>query len=172
MLAPGLRVGWLAAPRALIRQLAQIKLRSDMHTANLMQLALAEFVTSGGLDRHLVWLRAEHARRLDVMTASLTACLPPAALTFRVPEGGIFLWCRLGFAIETARLLDRATAAGVLFAGANLFYSDGSGLNELRLCFAAQPPEVIREGVERLGAAVAAELSAPRTGGDDYRPIV
>jgi DNA-binding transcriptional MocR family regulator len=172
MLAPGLRVGWLAAPRAMVRQLAQIKLRSDMHTANLVQLALADVITSGLLDRHLVWLRGEHARRLEAMTTAIAACLPPAALRFRRPEGGLFLWCRLGFGIEAARLLEQARAAGVLFAGADLFYADGSGVNELRLCFAAQPPEAIRDGIGRLAEAFAVESRAPRIETGEFRPIV
>jgi DNA-binding transcriptional MocR family regulator len=172
MLAPGLRVGWLAAPRALVRQLAQIKLRSDMHTANLIQFALAEFVTTGELDRHLRWLRAEHLRRLETMQAAIAAALPPAALRFRRPEGGIFLWCRLGLGLDAERLLERATATGVIFASAKLFAADGAGAHELRLCFAAQPPEVIREGMARLAAAVIEELRIPRPEADDCRPIV
>ncbi|MFN8534181.1 MAG: PLP-dependent aminotransferase family protein [Dehalococcoidia bacterium] len=172
MLAPGLRVGWLAAPRVMVRQLAQVKLRSDLHTANLIQLALAELVVSGGLDRHLRWLRAEHRRRLDCMVAALGELLPPAALSFRRPDGGIFLWCRLGIGLDTARLLERATGVGVLFAGADMFYADGSGANELRLCFAAQPPAQIRSGVQRLGDAIAAELAGPRHSLGDRFPIV
>lgn len=172
MLAPGLRVGWLAASRALVRQLAQIKLRSDMHTANLVQFALADFVVTGELDRHLRWLRGEHVRRLAAMEAAIAASLPPAALSFRRPAGGIFLWCRLGLGLEAERLLDRATAMGVVFASANLFSADGDGARELRLCFAAQPPEVIREGMARLGEAVTRELREPRAEGGDWRPIV
>src|SRR5881275_2668592 len=95
MLAPGLRLGWISAVPAIVEQLALIKQRVDPHTQNLSQLAVAELIESGAFDRHVNSLRGEHRRRRDAMVKALRQHVPGDKLRFTIPEGGLYLWCRL-----------------------------------------------------------------------------
>src|SRR5262249_37917116 len=70
-LAPGLRVGWIAAARPIVEQLSLLKQRVDLHAQNLAQLVIADFLNSGTFDRHLGKLREEHRRRRDAMVQAL-----------------------------------------------------------------------------------------------------
>jgi GntR family transcriptional regulator / MocR family aminotransferase len=72
-LAPGLRLGWAVAPAALAAELAEAKRRSDLGVPVLDQLALAELIERGELDRHLRRLRPRYRRRRDALVGALTA---------------------------------------------------------------------------------------------------
>ena len=89
-------------------------------------------------------------------------------LSWPAPRGGFFLWATLPDQVDADRLLPRAVEHGVIYVAGEAFFVNGSGRNLVRLSFSAPPPERIREGVRRFGAAVAAELeeltSAPAGG--------
>ena len=159
--APGLRLGWLAAPEAIVEQLALIKGRSDIFCAGLPQLVMAELLATRRFDEHLQMLRAEHTRRYRAMMGALDELLPPATLTTRPVGGGLYLWCRLGHGVATRDVLQAAAQGGVRFVEGERFYADGAGRHELRLCFTTATPERIAEGVRRLGVAIAAVRSRP-----------
>ena len=80
----------------------------------------------------------------------------PADVQMVVPQGGYFLWIDLGPGADTTALAARAAEAGVPFVKGADFFADGGGTTCLRLAFSAVPPDRIREGIERLGAVIAA----------------
>jgi DNA-binding transcriptional MocR family regulator len=165
VLAPGLRLGWLAASEYVVDQLALIKQRENLFTEGLSQLVMTEFMRSGLYDEHLARLRREHARRRDRMSASLARHLPARFLTYARPKGGLYFWCRLGHGLKGRQLLRQATAAGVVFANGEIFYADeAAGAHELRLCFASQTEDKIEEGIKRLAAGLKSDhgTDAPR----------
>jgi len=164
VLAPGLRLGWLAAAEYVVDQLALIKQRENLFTEGMSQLVVAEFLRSGLFDDHLATLRREHTRRRDRMAAAIERHLPPRLLTYARPKGGLCYWCRLGHGLRGRQLLQGAIAAGVVFANGEIFYADEAGAHELRLCFASQTVDKIEEGIKRLAASLKSqhELSAPR----------
>ncbi|MGH2558662.1 MAG: PLP-dependent aminotransferase family protein [Thermomicrobiales bacterium] len=170
-LAGGLRLGWVAANEAIVEQLATIKQRGDISTASLSQLVVADYLRSPHHDRHLTTLRVEHKRRHDLMFAALRRHLPPGALTCAPVQGGLYLWCRLAPGLDARELLQAATAAGVVFVTGDLFYPDGNGAQELRLCFSCAPPAAIEEGVRRLGSVIQ-ELSHPARARATGTPLV
>src|SRR6187551_3704542 len=90
MMAPGLRLGWLSAAPSIIDQIAIIKQRLDPHTQNLVQFAMARLIRQGSFDAHLKTLRGEHARRCGQMVTALQAHVPPGALRFARPQGGLY----------------------------------------------------------------------------------
>jgi DNA-binding transcriptional MocR family regulator len=161
MLAPGLRLGWLIASPAIVEHIALIKQRADPHTQNLVQLAIADLMSDGTLDRHLGRLRAEHARRCDAMLRSLAKDMPSGLLRAARPEGGLYLWAQLRRGVTARALLQDARQAGVAFVAGEVFYPDAAGAGQLRLCFSSLPPERGAEGVSRL-AACARRLASPR----------
>jgi 2-aminoadipate transaminase len=153
-LAPGLRMGWIAASEVIVDQLAMLKQNTDMYSPCLAQLVIAEILHSGLFDENLRRLREEHTRRRDALVRALDRYIPQRALAFTRPHGGAYVWCRLGRSLTTARLLPQAKAMGMVFASGEVFYCDEAGAHHLRLCFTSNPVERLEEGVKRLGKAL------------------
>jgi DNA-binding transcriptional MocR family regulator len=155
VMAPGLRLGWIAAAPSIIDQIAIIKQRLDPHTPNLVQFAIARLMRQGTFDAHLRTIRAEHAKRCTQMIAAIQRHVPLGALRFGRPAGGLYLWCRLGAGISAGALLDRALAAGVAFVAGPAFYADPAGDSELRLCFTSVLPDAMDESIRKLAKCLA-----------------
>ena len=79
-LAPALRLGWLVLPPGLVEPVAHQKLLADRGTARLEQVALADFLARGELDRHLRRMRARYRGRRDAVVAALAQELPEASV--------------------------------------------------------------------------------------------
>jgi DNA-binding transcriptional MocR family regulator len=148
---PGLRLGWVAAPRPVIRRLVLIKQASDLHSASLSQMVMHEVVQEV-LPQALEPIRRSYRARRDAMLAALADGMPPG-VTWTRPDGGMFIWLTLPEAIDAARLLPRAIAeARIAFVPGRAFHCDGSGANTLRLNFSLADEAQIQEGIGRLSA--------------------
>jgi DNA-binding transcriptional MocR family regulator len=155
VLAPGLRLGWLTAAKPIVEQLALIKQHADPHSPNLAQLVIADLIDDLTFDRHLVQLRAEHRRSRDALSSALQRHGAANLLRWSVPDGGLYLWCRLGGRLQASHLLARARAEGVSFVHGEAFYADHAGERELRLCFSTIAPGRTDEAARRLCRALA-----------------
>lgn len=154
MLMPGLRVGFLAAEGPVYDSLIHCKRVNDLATSNLMQRALEAYVTVGRYQAHLRRSRQVYRKRRDAMLLALNRHLP-AGVRLDPPQGGLFIWLRLPDDLSSEELLPLACDEGVAFAPGDGFFPNGSyGQSCMRLNFAAQPPEVIEEGIRRLGRAI------------------
>jgi 2-aminoadipate transaminase len=149
LLTPGLRVGWIVAPPALIDKLGQIKQGLDLHTGSLSQVAAYLACRDGLLARHVPVLRESYGRRRDAMLAALAADMP-AGVSWARPAGGMFLWLSLPEGWDAAELLGRAIEHRVAFVPGRSFYPAGDVRNTLRLNFSYSSPELIAAGVARL----------------------
>ena len=154
VMAPGLRLGWIAAAPSIVEQIAIIKQRLDPHTPNLVQMAVARMMRQGAFDAHLRAIRTEHAKRCTQMIAAIQRHMPPGSIRFARPAGGLYLWCRLGPGLSATALHDRALAAGVTFVPGPAFYPDPAGDSELRLCFTSVLPATAEESIRRLARCV------------------
>ena len=154
VMPPGRRLGWISAAPSIIDQIAIIKQRLDPHTPNLAQIAVARLMRQGAFDSHLRTIRAEHARRCVQVIASIERHMPPGAIRFARPSGGLYLWCRLAPGLSATALHERALAAGVTFVPGPKFYPDPAGDAELRICFTSIPPASVEEAVKRLARSV------------------
>jgi DNA-binding transcriptional MocR family regulator len=149
--APGLRLGWIAAPLPVIRRLVLVKQASDLHSPSLAQMAMHEVVQQV-LPGSLAAIRAVYRARRDAMLAALAREMPPG-VRWTSPEGGMFLWLTLPPAIDAVALLARAIAeARVAFVPGRAFHYDGGGANTLRLNFTLADETRIADGIARLGA--------------------
>lgn len=155
---PGLRVGWVAAPRIVIEHLNAEKQRSDLHASLLAQAAIWEFVRRGALGRHLSRSRKVYSARRDAMLDALTRHFPAEAEWTR-PNGGMALWVTLPEGVNTSQLCVQAADAGVAFSPGEYFYGGMAENNRLRLTFTQATPEEIEEGIRRLGAIIRARLA-------------
>lgn len=167
IMAPGLRLGWIAAAPAIVEQLALVKQHSDPHTQNLAQEVMARLIEDGILDRHLEVLRGEHRRRWQTLQSAVRRHVPSSALSLTVPSGGLYSWARLPATHDSAVLSDRARAAGVAFVRGGVFYPDEGGSRELRLCFSSVTPEQCESGIARLAEC----LSTPSAVASSVRVV-
>jgi DNA-binding transcriptional MocR family regulator len=143
----------VVAPEPVIERLVLAKQGADLHTDSLAQRAVVRFFRDEDVDGHVAGLRAAYRERRDAMLAGL-AELMPAGTTWTRPEGGMFTWVTLPEGIDAVRLLEEAVRRGVAFVPGSAFHVDGAGGSSLRLCFTSCPPDVIREGLARLAAAL------------------
>jgi 2-aminoadipate transaminase len=158
---PGLRVGWIAAPRPLIARLAEAKQLTDLHTDHLSQALLLRFAESGRLDVHRERVLAAGAKRLEAVLAACAELLP-AGTRFTRPLGGMNLWVRLPEPLDAFDLLPRAEREGVAYTPGRFFEVSHHDEGCLRLSFAGLPPERIRAGIAVLGRVFASELERVR----------
>jgi GntR family transcriptional regulator/MocR family aminotransferase len=149
-LMPGLRVGWVAAPRPALEHLVELKRVQDCGTSPLLQAALDIFLREGGLDEHLERVRPAYRERRDRMLETLHSHFHPE-IEWTRPSGGLFLWVTLPPALDGDDLFVAAQQRGVLYSRGELFHSDGSGRNTFRLTYSAASPEQIETGVKILG---------------------
>jgi 2-aminoadipate transaminase len=155
VLAPGLRIGWLRAPDAILRPLTIAKQAADLHTSTVDQLAARTSLQASDLDAHIGGLCDEYRRRRDALLDGLAHALP-AGSTFNRPDGGMFVWARLPPGWDAARLLRAALDHDVAFVPGFPFFALEPDERTLRLSFTAHVPAEIAEGLARLRRATAA----------------
>lgn len=158
ILAPGLRLGYVVAPKALFPKLLQAKQAADLHTPGFNQRIAFEVLQDGLLDRHLPAVRARYKAQRDAMQAALLRHLPPGC-HWVMPGGGMFFWLTLPKAIDATALLPRAVAAGMAYVPGAAFYAGAPQSNTLRLSFVTVPPERVAAGVAILGRLLKEDLS-------------
>lgn len=156
ILAPGLRIGFVVAPRPMIEILIRLKQATDLHTATLSQRAAFEVLNSSLMAEHLPAIRARYAAQCGVMLEALEEHFPREAIWTR-PSGGMFIWLELppsvgGAVIDTTALLARAIERRIAFVPGEPFFAGTPKHNCLRLSFVTVPPERIRAGIATLGA--------------------
>jgi DNA-binding transcriptional MocR family regulator len=157
ILSPGLRVGWMIAPTALLANATMCKQFSDAHTSNLTQAIAAHYLSLNRLDAAVAAVRKTYAERAQVMAESLRRELGDA-ISFNQPQGGMFFWARLtganGRIGNAAEFAKRAIEKGVAFVPGAPFFAHDPDLSTLRLSFATAGLEKIEEGIGRLAQAL------------------
>ncbi len=149
-IAPGLRLGWVAAPPEVFSRLLILKQAADLHTSSFDQRVAHAYLTREDQTAHLERIRHAYGERFGVMDAALRESLP-AGFTWTKPEGGMFLWVTGPANLDGLALLERAIARQVAFVPGRDFFPTEGGRNHLRLNFSNSTPERIREGIGRLG---------------------
>ena len=179
MLSPGLRLGYLAAPKQLYPKLLQAKQAADLHTPSLNQRIVSEVLKDGFLDRHVPSIRALYKSQRDAMLAALTrefgngevnptwaeggATEPGASpgagsrdqqVRWNRPDGGMFIWLRLPAGMDATTLLPTAVAKGVAFVPGAPFFAGLADPRTLRLSFTTASASQIGMGIKALAEAV------------------
>jgi len=121
-LAPGYRVGWVAAGRH-ATAVQRIKLMTTLSAATPSQQALGEYLAQGGYERHLRQLRRSLARQQDLALAAIAQHFP-AGTRVSPPEGGYFLWVELPAPVDALVLTRQALQQGISLAPGQIFSTD------------------------------------------------
>ena len=153
-LAPGMRLGWIVAPEEVIAKLIQAKQGADLHTSTLVQCLAYDICSRGLIRAHVRKIRKVYRERRDAMLKAMEQHFPPE-VTWSRPQGGLFLWAQLPEYMDAEKLLEVAVEEKVAFVPGHAFFPGGDdGRCCMRLNFSYSRPDVIEEGIERLGRAI------------------
>jgi 2-aminoadipate transaminase len=172
ILSPGIRLGWAVAPPPIMEKVVLGKQAADLCTSTLTQHFVREYFAEGRWREYVESLVEIYRRRRDTMLEALREHFPAQA-TWTEPEGGLFIWAALPEYIDTGDLLAKALREDVAFVpGQAAYVEDGRGRNSMRLNFSGVSEDEIREGIRRIGRAVAeqVELYGALTGEHPERP--
>lgn len=168
---PGLRVGWIVGPRAIIARLGEAKEISDLHSDQLSQAVLLRFAESGELSRHVARSQASGAARLESLLLACERWLPEGARWTR-PEGGMNVWVELPPPLDADTILKATQERGVTFITGRHFSTRNTHKRALRLSFGALTPEQIEHGIRIIGEAAAEQMATPGMPGEELKPAL
>ncbi|MHC6222390.1 aminotransferase-like domain-containing protein [Arthrobacter sp. MMS24-S77] len=151
--APGLRVGWVVAPRDVRGRLQIASEATTICPSVLSQLVVEQYISSFDWRDQIAAYSAVYASRCKATLDALAAYMPDGT-QWTSPTGGFFTWVTLPDGIDTEHVLAAAIEAGVVFVPGSAFYADGGGSNQLRIAFSYAPEEQLTEGVKRLAEAI------------------
>jgi 2-aminoadipate transaminase len=160
---PGLRVGWIVAPATAIERLRIVKQTTDLHTDQLAQATLAEFLRRGLFTKHLAKMRKVYASRLMALDEALRKNMPEETRWTR-PDGGMCLWLELPPGFDASELLIHAKERGVLFAPGRYFYVQNPLPNTLRFGYAGLDEKQIVRGVATFADLLRIEMRKRQRG--------
>ncbi|HDQ73003.1 MAG TPA: PLP-dependent aminotransferase family protein [Chloroflexi bacterium] len=157
-LTPGLRLGWIVCPESLMLRFVQAKQGCDLHTGTFAQHIASDICQRGLLKPHIKQLCAVYKERRDTMLDALAEFWPDGC-SWTHPEGGLFLWARVPESIDTTIFFQDALKEKVAYVpGVNFYPNADGGRNAMRLNFSYSTPELIVEGIRRLGMALKNKL--------------
>ena len=145
IISPGLRVGYVAGDPAIIRKCTVGKQSTDVHTANLNQAIVDQFIRRNLLPGHIASICADYGKKMKLMLDQLSAF--PGGVSFTKPEGGLFIWAELPENISALDLLNKAIEKKVAFVPGTHFCVGGGHENTLRLNFSNSTEEQIITGM-------------------------
>lgn len=157
ILAPGIRLAWVIAPTDVIDKLVLAKQGADLHTSTFNQIVAHEVGQHGYLDRHVKLIQDVYRERRNIMIESLEEHMPNG-VTWTTPQGGLFLWMNVPEKINTLEMFKDAVVERVAYVPGENFYACGGGEHTMRLNFSCTHPDLINEGIGRLGKVIKKRL--------------
>lgn len=163
LFAPGLRIGFLAAPRALLDAVAALRFVSDRQGDHVLQAALATLIEEGVIEQHLRRVRRHFLARREAMCAGLEA-LFGARMTLTIPSGGLALWPRIEGTEAWWSTFEKASReAGIRVDLGSAFTLHRTHLAHLRVGFAWLDSNEAKRALQALARADAASQPKSRT---------
>jgi len=152
ILAPGLRLGWAAAPADIVDELGLLKLAADTQCSTLNMAAVSLFLDSYDVELHIGNIRSSYRRKKDSMLTAIRQSFPPD-VAFTSPRGGMFIWLTFPADFDAARFLsERALPqAHVAYVPGATFFPVTQRANHARLSYTAQSEAEITRGITALG---------------------
>ena len=155
ILSPGMRLGYIVAPAALVEKIEILKQVNDVHTPMLTQLMCVEFMKKYNIDDYIAKNCKLYGEKCRVMLDAMEKYFPEGKVEWTAPEGGIFLWCKCPTIEDITPVVDRCLEKKVAIVPGSNFATDITApSNMFRLNFSSATPEKIEEGVRRLGEAL------------------
>ena len=152
--APGLRIGYCAAPEPIRNWLVLVKQGVDLHTSTFNQALAAEYLEGGHLQQHLPHILKLYRPRQKAMLEALERNLP-SDFQWSRPEGGMFVWVEGPEGVNMADIYQAAVRRQVAFVPGHFFFArPGDGLGTMRLNFTMPNPDDIDRAIQTLGEVI------------------
>ena len=156
IISPGLRVGYIAGHPDLIRKCTIGKQSADVHTANLNQAVVDQFIRRNLLPDHIQTVCAAYGEKMKFMLSKLAEF--PGDVRYTKPQGGLFIWAELPEHLNAKSLLDKAIERKVAYVPGTHFCVGGGHENTLRLNFSNSTMEQIETGMNFLRDLIAENI--------------
>jgi 2-aminoadipate transaminase len=160
ILAPGLRLGYVVAPRSVYPKLLQAKQAADLHSPSFNQRVVSRILDSGFITEHIPSIRALYRSQCQAMLDAMDQHLAPLGVRYNRPLGGMFIWVQLPPSMDAAALLPQAVERGVAFVPGSAFYAEGADIRSLRLSFVTASEADIARGMVALAHTIQHALRA------------
>ena len=147
-ISPGLRIGYIAGDAGIIRKCTIGKQSTDVHSANLNQAVVDQYLRRNLLPDHISSICKGYGAKMHQMLQYLDQF--PDGVSFTRPQGGLFIWAELPEHIDTVNLLSKAVERKVAYVPGTYFCADGGHMNTLRLNFSNSTPQQIETGMSIL----------------------
>ena len=148
IISPGLRVGYIAGDATVIRKCTVGKQSTDVHTSNLNQAIVDQYLRRNLLPEHIRNICSGYGAKMKQMLGCLESF--PSGVRFTHPQGGLFIWAELPEKIDAVKMLSSAVERKVAYVPGTYFCVDGGHLNTIRLNFSNSTPEQIETGMNTL----------------------
>lgn len=150
ILFPGLRIGWILADEGLVYSLESLKRSRNIHTSVLDQAVLYQYLIEGNFEKYLRRARKLYREKYELALDKAKENIPCKRIW---GEGGLHIFIELD-GINSRELLGECQKQGVIFTPGDIFYTDNSGENTLRLGFSRLDNESIVKGIEVIGEVI------------------
>ncbi len=145
IISPGLRVGYMAGDPRILRKCTVGKQSADVHTANLTQAIVDQYLRRNLLPGHIERICESYKAQMDAMLDELSTF--PEGTTYTRPEGGLFIWVELPKHLNALDMLQTCVERGVAYVPGTHFFAEGGHHNTLRLNFSNSTVEQIHKGM-------------------------
>ncbi|GHU84487.1 aminotransferase [Spirochaetia bacterium] len=156
--SPGLRTGFAVGNPDVIRKLAIGKQGADLHTSNLSQVIIRNYLAKGhfypNIEKGLPIYRLRKTAMIDAIKTYM-----PTEFNYTDPDGGLFIWGEFSAPLNTVEIFKEAIEKNAAYINGSVFYADGGGLNTLRLNYSNETPERIEQGIKILGEVFKQKIS-------------
>jgi 2-aminoadipate transaminase len=153
ILAPGMRLGWIVAPMAIMEQIIIAKQASDLHSNYLSQRIAHEYLQQGTIETHIARIQDAYKSQCACMLEVMAETFPPS-VTYTRPEGGMFIWITLPEGCSSQAVFEAAIKEHVAVLPGTPFYVDGGGMSTMRLNFSNATDQMIVTGVRLLADVI------------------
>ncbi|HDZ86124.1 MAG TPA: PLP-dependent aminotransferase family protein [Actinobacteria bacterium] len=160
--APGARLGWVVAPKAVLEKLLLAKQAADLCTGTLSQVITEEYLNLKPWRPRVKQMTRIYEKKKDVMLGALEKYFPKDT-SWTKPKGGFYIWVKLPYFVDTTQMLAEAINEKVAFVPGNNFYPDDDGKNFIRLSYCLPEAKEIEQGIKRLGQVVKSRIELYRS---------
>ena len=152
ILSPGMRLGYVIAPKPLVQKMVVCKQGEDVHTNIWAQLVAHRFMTEYDFRGHLANLREIYRKKAAFCMKLLDEHLVPNKITYQPIEGGLFIWCQLPEGVDMPEFCKQAVLRKVCVVPGNAFLTDEKEqCRSFRINFSTPTDEQLEKGIRILG---------------------
>ncbi|MBG9455665.1 aspartate aminotransferase [Lysinibacillus sphaericus] len=149
---PGMRLGFIITKnKELMQHIETAKQATDLHTNIFSQYVIYDYLANNDYTEHVQKIIALYKNQADAMLNAMEEFFP-AHVDYTRPDGGMFIWATMNNGTSSLDVFQKAMEQKVAFVPGDPFYTSKTGVNTMRLNYTNATPEVIREGIKRLGS--------------------